>query len=388
MLRILYAVLLGLGTLGMLCFDRPTPCLLTSQVLLPTKVLITTPGDRLVPSFGVPTAARSNPVAPSPSVLATQESDQRTDAVGLLDPNTRSAGQPGTVREDPLGILQGQIDNKKIYDAFVAAGQGIINEKRGLDVAAIQQSVRRPARSNLLCPASSVGDDSFGFENVAKSSLLFGTLYDCGKCEEMHGNIAGGVVVSDDGLCLTNHHVLERRDEDTRVIFAMDYTGRGYAIQEVLAANRMADVALVRLQGTGPFYPAPIATNSPLPNTPAFVLSHPSSEFFVLTQGVVSRHVTLTQRRGKSTWLEVTAPFGAGSSGSGVFDDRGRLIGLVSRISPIFRGAEQIAPPAEGEEPRLRSIPYAELILRRCVTTKAIRECFREEDLDSNKAEQ
>lgn len=325
---------------------------------------------------------------PEPRIVATPVVVQAPNEVVLTTALPQSTTQHENFAEDPLGILQGQIDNKKIYEAYVAAGQTIIDEKRGMDVASIQRSVRRPLRSTLPCPAPESGDEQFSYESVAKSSLLFGTLYDCGKCDEMHGNVAGGVVVSEDGLCLTNHHVLEQRDEDTRVIFAMDYAGRGYAIQEVLAANEVADVALVRLQGTGPFHPAPIASISPVPNTPAFVLSHPSSEFFVLTHGIVSRQVTLAQRKGRTSWLEITAAFGAGSSGSGVFDDQGRVIGLVSRITPIFRGAEQIAPPKDGDEPRMRTFPYAELILRRCVTTKAIRDCFKKETLDSEETEQ
>lgn len=279
--------------------------------------------------------------------------------------------------DDPLGILTGQIDNRLIYDAFVAAGRKFIDTPVGLDVESIQRSLRRPERSTVVCPKGTAGEGLFPYEQVAKSSLMFGTLYDCGKCDDLHGNIAGGVVISDDGLCLTNHHVLERRDQDTRVIFAMDYAGRGYAVEEILAANRVADVALVRLKGEGPFFPTTIAAQVPRPNSPAYVLSHPSSEFYVLTHGIVSRHVTLTQRRGQSQWLEVTAPFGAGSSGSGVFDDHGQLIGLVSRIYPIFRGAEQIGPADDGN-PRQRSTPYAELILRRCVTVAGIRDCFAE----------
>lgn len=370
------AILLGVAACGTVYVDH-----LELQIA-------NAPTDINVPNVEALTRPILRPAGERDSNVAFQRSDLRTIKVGSFDPGSRSATRQERSGEDPLGVLKGQIDNKKIYDAFVAAGQQIINEKRGLDVDSIQQSVRRPSRATLPCPSTTVDNGPFSYESVARSSLLFGTLYDCGKCEEMHGNIAGGVIVSDDGLCVTNHHVLERRNEDTRVIFAMDYAGRGYVIDEVLAANRLADVALVRLQGEGPFHPAPIASASPVPNTPAFVLSHPSSEFFVLTHGIVSRQVTLTQRRGKSTWLEVTAPFGAGSSGSGVFDDRGRLIGLVSRISPIFRGAEQIGPPTEGDEPRMRSIPYAELILRRCVTTKAIRECFEEDARNSNEAEQ
>jgi S1-C subfamily serine protease len=317
------------------------------------------------------------------SFPALQEQSPKIDGANEAStiPSTNAEGRipsRDSNAEDPLGVLQGSIDNQQVYDAFVAAGQAIIDSRTGMDVASIQRSVRWSAKSEISCPKLTAGDGPFPYEKIVKSSLLFGTLYDCGKCEEMHGNIAGGVVISDDGLCLTNHHVLERRDQDTRVIFAMDYAGRGYSIKEVLASNRLADVALVRLEGQGPFIPVPIAIQNPRPSDLAYVLSHPSSEFFVLTQGIVSRQVSLTQRRGKSKWLEVTAPFGAGSSGSGVFDQRGQLIGLVSRIYPIFRGSEQIGPPTDGEDSRLRSIPYAELILRRCVTSQGIRDCFAE----------
>jgi len=277
---------------------------------------------------------------------------------------------------DPLGVLTGRINNKQLYDRFVRVGTELLATPRGLDVAAIQQRLRSNFAAARPRPPVAGVEDSFPYPRVAQSSLMLGTLYDCGKCDDMHGNVAGGVIISADGLCLTNHHVLERRDEDTRLLFAMDYAGRGYAIEEILAVDRQADVALIRLSGDGPFVPSPLASDTPRPNSPAYVLSHPSNEFYLLTQGIVSRHVTLTHRRGSSQWLEITAPFGAGSSGSGIFNERGELIGLVSRIQPIFRSPTQINAPEEGAETRPGRTPYAELILRRCVTLEAIQRCF------------
>jgi S1-C subfamily serine protease len=281
---------------------------------------------------------------------------------------------------DPLGVLRGQIVNRQIYNAFLAEGLKFKDQKPGLDVADIQQAIRRPSRSSLALPQVVRPQTGFDFPAMARSSVVFGTLYDCGKCDEMHVNPAGGVIVSEDGLCLTNHHVLERRGQDTKVIFAMDYQGRGLPILEVLASNARADVALVRLGG-GPFTPAPIAPEDPRPGTSVSVLSHPSAEFYVLTQGVVSRHVTIAVRNLSSEWLEITAPFGAGSSGSGVFNAEGQLVGLVSRIHPLFREPREAREegPAETSDPRRAPPPYAEMILRRCVTGAAIRACFAAE---------
>ncbi len=301
-----------------------------------------------------------------------------SNLVGHSDFVGHSAVAESLGPDDPLGVLAGQIHNKRLYDTFVRVGLELLATPRGLDLAAIQKPLRSNFAADRLRPTVASTDASFPYRRVAQSSVMLGTLYDCGKCDDMHGNVAGGVIISADGLCLTNHHVLERRDEDTKLLFAMDYAGRGYAIEEVLAVNRQADVALIRLSGDGPFVPCPLASEPPQPNVPAYVLSHPSNEFFVLTQGIVSRHVTLTHRRGSSQWLEITAPFGAGSSGSGIFNDRGELIGLVSRIQPIFRSPSQINAPDDGAETRPGRAPYAELILRRCVTLEAIQRCFEQ----------
>lgn len=292
---------------------------------------------------------------------------------------TESHG-PQQPTDDPLQVLEGRIDNRRLYDAFMRAGETLQNEAVGLGVSDIAAAIRRRRSSDRPRPRleSRPAADGFDYAGVAKASLMLGTLYDCGRCDQMHGNVAGGVVISDDGLCLTNHHVLDRRSEDAKVLFAMDYRGQGHPIKDVLAVDPASDVALVQLGGDGPFYPVAIAEQPARPGSNAFVLSHPSSEFYALTQGVVSRQVTLSQRRGRSEWLEITAPFGAGSSGSGIFNGRGELIGLVSRIHPLFRSSQQRVAPDENEESRPGRTPYAEMVLRRCVTLEAIHSCFQD----------
>ena len=84
-----------------------------------------------------------------------------------------------------------------------------------------------------------------------------------------------------------------------------------------------------------------------------------------------------------STWLEITAEFSGGSSGSGVFNSHGELVGLVSCIHPMFREQERSdrsqkpdnqKPDKEGQvrEPPSGRLTYPEQILRRCVPIDSI----------------
>jgi hypothetical protein len=102
-----------------------------------------------------------------------------------------------------------------------------------------------------------------------------------------------------------------------------------------------------------------------------------------VTQGIVSRWAKPTLAHDATPWLEITAEFSGGSSGSGVFNQEGELVGLVSRIAPFFRDEDSGEPggqPQPSDERRRpgRKNPYPEQILRRCVPTPALWDLFAE----------
>lgn len=309
---------------------------------------------------------------------------------------------------DPLSVMDGEIDNRRVYSFFLRHGMKLVERQKadkqesssaanenalGLSLEEVEAALkqqRRPATMEvpLFDSNKNVGDHRETYRKILKGSLLLGTIYDCGRCDNLHANIAGGVVISEDGLALTNYHVLEREEDGVETLMAMTYDGQPRTIQKVLYANKTADIALIQLGGSGPFHPVPIASSNPYPSDPVQVLSHPSGQYFVLTTGVVSRTVRLRGRRGYSQWMEITADFGGGSSGSGIFNQQGELIGLVSRIQPLFRGSssgpESPADPDrpksdQADDPSNKSSrpPYAEMILRRCVSLDSIRNCFQ-----------
>ncbi len=275
----------------------------------------------------------------------------------------------------PIGDLTaGVIDNRRIYDAFVNRGKELLHDDRIVtDQEMFELLKTAPEHISV-----SIGDvppvaPNEILERMTQASLMVGTLYDCGRCSNIHGNISGGVVISSDGLALTNYHVLSRNDAAVKGLAAMNHMGQCFAISEVLATSKKDDIALIRLVSDTPFKPVPIAAASPKALDRVMVLSHPHNEFYVLSTGIASRLAKPTMSGDSATWLEITAEFSGGSSGSGVFNERGELVALVSRIHTLFR-TDNVPGDARRNGPNGDNKgTFAEQILRRCVPVEAIR---------------
>jgi hypothetical protein len=174
-------------------------------------------------------------------------------------------------------------------------------------------------------------DLSSAFTLAKEATLVLGHLYLCGKCDRHHGNLAGGVLISSDGLALTNYHVLDFREA---VVFgAMTAAGEVYAIDEVLAASKSDDVALIRLRGAKDLAHLPLGTELKTGEA-LFVVSHPDGHFYTLTHGYLARRYLTPKERVPR--LQITADFAKGSSGCGILNRRGELVGLVASTSSIY----------------------------------------------------
>ena len=46
------------------------------------------------------------------------------------------------------------------------------------------------------------------YDQVSKSVLVMGRLYNCGKCSKWHTSMASAFAIGQDGIIVTNHHVL------------------------------------------------------------------------------------------------------------------------------------------------------------------------------------
>ena len=299
-----------------------------------------------------------------------QESDVRVD-----EPTGANSASDDSV----LDVLNQPVNDRKVYGYILEQGTNLIDLpgvrsaeelNKQLDAKSAPYRGKFPIRKS---PARLLSPKDL-YEKMVKASLVIGITFDCGRCDKIHVNTAGAVLVGPNGLALTNHHVIEQQG-DTKSIVAVANDGRVFSIAEVLSASKSDDVALIRLAGdTSGLSYCPMAESNAAVMSDVHVVSNPHRKFFVLTEGRVSRYSRDASRsRPHAVWMEITAEFGAGSSGSGVFNGRGEVIGLVSRIVPLIRRANSDKEPATPKENSRRRRDLTEVILRRCVPVSAIR---------------
>lgn len=160
-----------------------------------------------------------------------------------------------------------------------------------------------------------------------------------------------GVVFSEDGLILTNHHVVVVDGAETsRVIFQ---DGRIYEAT-IIGSDELTDLAVLRIDATG-LVPIELgATESLRIGDRAIAVGNPLGlrGGASLTVGVVSafdREVNTGDDTPLFGMLQTDAPITNGSSGGALVDAAGRLIGITTAIGVSQAGAEGIgfATPVE-----------------------------------------
>lgn len=175
------------------------------------------------------------------------------------------------------------------------------------------------------------------------SHLRIGWAFVCGKCDQWHANLAGGYLVSPDGVVATCYHVVQPGKEvKDGCLIAADENATVFPITEVLAADRYADAALLRVS-VRDMSCLSLNTNV-CPGDSAYCYSDPLDHRGYFSSGIVNRFYQFPGRRRFSspesasyapTRLNVSTDWAPGSSGSAVLDECGNAIGHVSTISAV-----------------------------------------------------
>ena len=135
-----------------------------------------------------------------------------------------------------------------------------------------------------------------------------------------------GVIYSEDGYILTNNHVIE----GASTIKVTMHSGKEYDAT-LVAADNQSDIAVIKVNAKGL---DPVTLNEEMKLSVgdlAVAIGNPLGTLAgTATEGIISgleRDITL---EGKSmTLLQISASINPGNSGGGVFDQYGKLIGLV-----------------------------------------------------------
>jgi serine protease DegQ len=190
-----------------------------------------------------------------------------------------------------------------------------------------------PAASPAGSAPAPVAEDAAGgipqlVENLAPSVVTIFT----------EGGLGSGVVYSEDGLILTNEHVI-RGNTRVEVAFADGQRVEG----TVRATDPVTDLALVQADRTG--LPKPVyQTTLPKVGEGAVVLGSPLGFENTATAGIISGlHRSIPGSASNSLSLvdliQTDAPISPGNSGGAVINMRGEIIGISEAYIPPSAGA-------------------------------------------------
>ena len=170
-----------------------------------------------------------------------------------------------------------------------------------------------------------------------------GTLSEDGEFFSSGGG--SGVVISNEGLIMTNHHVIDNSTE-VRVIFE---DGRLYEAT-IIGSDKLTDIGLIKINASNLIPIAIGNSDKMLVGDLAVAIGHPLTlgAAPTVTTGVVSALERRLDVGGDTMGSAVTlfglmqtdAPITRGSSGGALINKNGELIGITTAIATADVGAE------------------------------------------------
>jgi len=147
-----------------------------------------------------------------------------------------------------------------------------------------------------------------------------------------HG--AGAGILADEGLVLTNAHVV-RHSRKLRVVLDDDREYEG----QLIAQNPEIDLALLQIPKNG-YQAAVFSPNLPRPGEFVFAYGHPWGMRNILTAGVLSSITTAKTPKRQVTLLRSDLQLAPGNSGGPLLNAAGEVVGLNAMI---FGGDQSLA---------------------------------------------
>ena len=219
-----------------------------------------------------------------------------------------------------------------------------------------------PART--VTSSSTAADSSFDLRMLAKRARNAVVSIEVFDDEGNSIGTGSGFFVSDDGLLVTNYHVIERASSAS----AKTASGDRLSIKGVVYFDRDNDLAVLLAEGKT-FPPLPLGNSSKIEvGDHVAVIGSPLGLEGSLSEGIISGKRDFTDLRRQPTpgvsvepyppprnfdlpfdkpdWLQITAAISPGSSGSPVLDATGNVIGIATMV---LRGGQSLnfAVPAE-----------------------------------------
>jgi S1-C subfamily serine protease len=216
-----------------------------------------------------------------------------------------------------------------LQEAFAAASENLLTSQKFVSIAVRKVSVDAGTKSGTVKYFVAKEASSKPIEKRLNSVLSSVVTVRLGRS---HGS---GFVISEDGLILTNYHVVgESRQVSIILNNGLEIVG------SVLARHKARDVALIKIPLRVPSY-LPLRTELPGQAERVFVVGSPIEVELqsTITTGVVS--AIRVDPRTQLTFIQSDAAISPGNSGGPLFDQNGNVIG-ISVLTYIVPGSQSL----------------------------------------------
>ncbi len=252
------------------------------------------------------------------------------------------------------------MDDDAIIERVESQGTALIKAGKVTRVRTLRAQLTKAHSCALELPAIEPAPPSPRelFARRADGVLVVGVMAKVRKKAKYEMAGCSGFALTADGVFVTNYHVIDSPEGDA--IMIMSRNGKVTPVSEVLAADKLTDVAILRAAGAT-FSPLPLAVTAPAPGTPVWAISHPDHNFYSLTGGLVSRNFVSTTEFGKTPQMAITADFGAGSSGGPILNAEGLVLGMVCSTTSVYW---------QDEKAKINDL---QMVFKHCVPVASIR---------------
>jgi S1-C subfamily serine protease len=254
--------------------------------------------------------------------------------------------------------------------------------RKSIRSAREETPVALPAGMSRPEPGTKVLPDESVYSRRKISVVLVGRLRKSGFVNIGFEVMGTAFIISRNGHCVTNHHVLGQLiagggSDDDLLYFVITADRHMYPINGLMSYSRNNDLAIFSIGGShGQLSPIPIGRPAPV-GTTIYCISHPAGELYYFSKGIVARNIALDSANlgsgyfsgGKSPLrMQITADYGGGSSGGPILDKYGNLAGIVATTNTIYMNE----PLPDGT---VRMHP--QMILRSAIPVKALTDLLK-----------
>jgi putative serine protease PepD len=227
----------------------------------------------------------------------------------------------------------------------VALAAGLLGGGVGAAVtAATETGNDRPAAVNALDTPAKVGSDAPAGSIEKVASAVLPSVVSIAVQTSAGGGEGTGVVLSSDGLILTNNHVVAAASQGGRI--SVTFNDGKTAAATVVGRDPVTDLAVVRAEGVSGLVPAELGDSARLdPGEQVVAIGSPLGLQGTVTSGIVSALDRPVRTGGagasgedRSTVIDAIqtdAAINPGNSGGALVNMAGQVIGINTAIASL-----------------------------------------------------